>query len=232
MERAIEKICDIREIQKVKDRYQKSAVNYEKYIKLYNYFWQIFGFRYEQWRRKTIDALNPKEGHTVVDLGCGTGLNFLHLEKRVGSSGHIIGVDISNEMLAMSTKKIKKNNWRNISLINSDFNDYETPDKVDSIISTYSIGLGTNYKNTIEKSFQNLKPGGKFAILCFNDQNLSINAKIFLPFWLSCIQDYSKSTFAFNFKTPWDHIKEIFPKNSLQDFYGGLVYLALGIKSK
>ena len=230
MERAVEKIYDVYEMQEVKNRYQNSAMNYEKCIKLYNDLWQIFGFRYEQWRRKTIDALNLKEGHTVVDLGCGTGLNFFHLKKALGSSGCIIGVDISEEMLVMSKKKIKKNNWRNISLINSDFNGYETTDKVDAIISTYSIGLGTKYENAIEKSFQNLKQGGKFAVLCFNNQNLSIKAKIFVPFWLCCIQDYSQSTFTFNFKTPWDHIKEIFPKNNLQEFYGGLVYLVTGIK--
>ncbi len=62
--------------QEIINMYSKNASNYDQFIKLYNGFWQFFGFRYEHWRKKAISELNLNEGQIVVDLGCGTGLNF------------------------------------------------------------------------------------------------------------------------------------------------------------
>ena len=230
MKRAIVQNYDIYQTLEIKKRYQESARNYDKFIKTYAYLWKIFGFRYEQWREKTIQELNLKEGQTVIDLGCGTGLNFLHLEKKLGPSGHIYGVDISQAMLFEANKKITKNKWDNISLIKSDFNDFEFPGNVDAIISTYSIGLSKQYEDVVLKSFQNLKSNGKLSILGFKNQNLSAKAKIFLPFWLSCIKDYSSKSFKSDFTNPGNFVNEIFPKNKLIELYGGLVFLSIGTK--
>ena len=231
MNGAIVQNYDVCQTQEIKKRYQESARNYDKFLKTYSYLWRIFGFRYEQWREKTIQELNLKEGQTVIDLGCGTGLNFSHLEKKLGPSGHIYGVDISQAMLAEANKKIYKNGWDNISLIKSDFNYFEFSDRVDAIVSTYSIGLSKQYEDVIRKSFQNLKNHGRLGILGFKNQNLSTRAKIFLPFWLSCIKDYSSKSFKSNLTNPGNFVNEIFPKNTLIELYGGLVFLSIGIKN-
>ncbi|MFM9432783.1 class I SAM-dependent methyltransferase, partial [Arthrobacter sp. MP_2.3] len=46
-----------------------------------------------------IGALAPATGQQVLDIGCGTGLNFPLLQQRVGASGTIVGIDRSAEML-------------------------------------------------------------------------------------------------------------------------------------
>ena len=114
MKGAIVQNYGVYQTQEIKKRYQESARNYDKFIKTYSCLWRIFGFRYEQWREKTIEELHLKEGQTVIDLGCGTGLNFSHLEKKLGPSGHIYGVDISQAMLAQASKKITKNKSKNL----------------------------------------------------------------------------------------------------------------------
>lgn len=230
MKRAIEEFNGILPDTEIHSRYQNSAVNYDKYISLFGHFWKIFGFRYELWRKKAIEELNLKEGQTVLDLGCGTGLNFPILEKAVGKTGKIYGVDISKKMLRIAKEKINKNGWENIFLINSDYNRYESPNRVDAIVSTYSIGLSNSHQDSIQKSFQNLRCGGNLVVLGFKNQNLSVKAKLFLPFWLSCIQDYSYDFFKSDLKNPENIIKETFSHNKLKEFYGGLVFLSIGVK--
>jgi len=217
--------------QEIIDIYSKNASSYDQFIKLYNGFWQIFGFRYEYWRRKAISELNLNEGQVVVDLGCGTGLNFPYFEKLVGNSGRIIGVDISNSMLAMAKKRIKKNNWKNISLFLDDMANYKIPQGVDAIISTYSLGLSKSYDKVIQEAYHALKPDGKFVVLDFKDDNFSLRARTFLPFWLKCIKDYSALTVYFGSTHSWKSVKNYFAKSQLQEFFGGLSYLSVGIKT-
>ena len=212
------------------DIYSKIAPHYDQFIKLYNGFWQIFGFRYEDWRKKAISVLNLKEGQTVIDLGCGTGLNFPHINKLVGNSGQIIGVDISNSMLVMAKKRIEKNNWKNVSLFLDDMADYKIPQEVDAIISTYSLGLSKSFDKIIQNAYHALKPGGRLVVLGLKNENLSIGARVFLPFWLSCIKDYSEDTISLGATHPWKSVKKYFPESHRKEFFGGLVYLKVGIK--
>lgn len=216
--------------QEIIDIYNKNASNYDQFLKFYNGFWQFFGFRYEYWRKKAISELNLNEGHVVVDLGCGTGLNFPYFEKLVGHSGRIIGVDISNSMLAMAKKRIKKNNWKNISLFLDDMANYKIP-RADAIISTYSLGLSKSYDKVIQEAYHALKPDGKFVVLDFKNDYLSLRARTFLPFWLRCINDYSALTVDFGSTHPWKSVKNYFTKSHLQEFFGGLSYISVGIKT-
>ena len=59
----------------------------------------MIGFRLYHYRKLTIEFLDLKRGDTVVELGCGTGLNFPLLQQRIGDEGKIIGVDITDKML-------------------------------------------------------------------------------------------------------------------------------------
>jgi len=52
-----------------------------------------------RWRGAALEALHPRPGDTVLDLACGTGLNFRHIIKRTGREGRIVGVDFTRAML-------------------------------------------------------------------------------------------------------------------------------------
>ena len=52
-----------------------------------------------------INALAPTPGQQVLDIGCGTGLNFMLLQDRIGSNGTIVGIDRSAQMLRQARRR-------------------------------------------------------------------------------------------------------------------------------
>lgn len=74
-----------------------------------------------------VEALHLQKGDTVVEIGCGTGLNFSLLQDRIGPQGRIIGVDMTDAMLDQARARIAKHDWDNVELIQCDAGDYEFP---------------------------------------------------------------------------------------------------------
>ncbi|HSM29651.1 MAG TPA: class I SAM-dependent methyltransferase, partial [Woeseiaceae bacterium] len=83
-----------------------------------------------------IKALAAGRGDTVVEIGCGTGMNFPLLQAQIGSSGKIIGVDISKEMLKRAEKRVRDADWDNVELVHASATDYQFPHRVEGIIAT------------------------------------------------------------------------------------------------
>lgn len=96
--------------------YRGLADRYDRYAGV----WQLIGFRYTTYRRKAIRGLALQPGARVVDLGCGTGLNFPYPEQAVGPSGTIVGVDLTDAMLGQARQRVETNGWKNVRLLRSD----------------------------------------------------------------------------------------------------------------
>ncbi|WP_255545954.1 MULTISPECIES: class I SAM-dependent methyltransferase [unclassified Nesterenkonia] len=67
-----------------------------------------------------IELLELTAGEQVLDLGCGTGMNFPLLQDQVGPGGRIVGIDRSADMLAQARKKATRQGWDNVILIQAD----------------------------------------------------------------------------------------------------------------
>ncbi|WP_445189159.1 class I SAM-dependent methyltransferase [Pseudonocardia sp. Cha107L01] len=80
------------------------------------------------WRDRLVGMLAPRRGDTVIDVGCGSGLNFPALQAWVGPGGRIIGVDDSPRLLAVAARHVTGRGWRNVTLINSPAEQAELPD--------------------------------------------------------------------------------------------------------
>ena len=93
--------------------YRKRAVNYDLSANLY----YLIGFRVFKYRKLAVQKLQLKQGSTVVEIGCGTGLNFPLLVHAVGREGKVIGVDLTDKMLAMARARVAKNDWTNVELV-------------------------------------------------------------------------------------------------------------------
>lgn len=74
---------------------------------------------FEPWRHACVQRLALRPGDAVLDLGCGTGLSFDLLQRRIGPAGRIVGIEQSAEMLARARQRVQAEGWRNVELIHA-----------------------------------------------------------------------------------------------------------------
>jgi demethylmenaquinone methyltransferase/2-methoxy-6-polyprenyl-1,4-benzoquinol methylase len=122
-------------------------------------------------RKKSVDSLKLIDGNAVLDICCGTGLNFKILKNRIGETGRIIGVDLTSKMLKIAKSRCDKQNWRDIELVNSNILDFKTETICDCAISTAAIGMIPEYDKAIDIVMDNLKKDGRFVIVDFKMSN-------------------------------------------------------------
>lgn len=203
--------------------YRKRAGNYDITANLY----YLLGFREWAYRKMAVNALNLSLGDTVVEIGCGTGLNFPLLQKFVGSEGKLIGIDLTDDMLTQAKKRIDKNNWSNIEFVECDAATYKFPDGLDGIISTFAITLIPEYDQIIKNGSEALAPGKRFVILDFK---MPSNWLSFLaPLAVFIMSPFGVSIEMANRK-PWESMNKYFQYASITELYGGFTYIVTGRK--
>jgi len=152
------------ETKEVSRKYNKQSSRYDLFVNFFNLF-RPFGFDIPAWRLKAVQALDLKQGDTVVDIGCGTGLNFSLLHEVIGSDGKIIGVDLSEAMLDKARQRVADNNWKNVELVCTDATQFEYPDNLGGILSTLALILILDCGRVVSNGCQALAPGRSFSVM-------------------------------------------------------------------
>jgi demethylmenaquinone methyltransferase/2-methoxy-6-polyprenyl-1,4-benzoquinol methylase len=211
--------------QDIVEIYRKRAANYDFTANLY----YLIGYPEWRYRRRAIERLQLKAGDTVVELGCGTGLNFGLVQEKIGPEGKLIGVDLTDAMLEQAQQRVEQQGWENVELIQQDIAGYSFPEGVDAIYSTFALSLVPQAPEVIRRGARALNSNGHWSLLDFEIpekwpgwlvEAMLLLVKPFTPTeeWVS--------------RKPWPEIKAAMRRELdglvEQNYYLGMTYIISG----
>jgi demethylmenaquinone methyltransferase/2-methoxy-6-polyprenyl-1,4-benzoquinol methylase len=177
-------------------------------------------------RARGAGWLDLEKGDRVLEIGCGTGRNFRHLQQAVGPQGRIYGVDLSAGMLQRARALCERQGWRNVALVQGDAAEFTAPEPLDGILFGFSYNTMPHHREVLDCALQQLRPGGRIVIM---DGKLprGFGERLLLPFslWLM------KSTMLGNpLIKPWHDLARVTKGFEMEEFLFGSWYVCRGSK--
>jgi SAM-dependent methyltransferase len=125
----------------------------------------------------------------VLDLGSGGGIDVLLSASRVGPTGFVYGVDMTEEMLELAEGNRKKAGVTNVAFLKGRIEEIPLPaNTVDVVISNCVINLAADKSLVLNDAFRVLKPGGRFAVAdVVSDGPVPAALRQSMEAWVGCI---------------------------------------------
>jgi arsenite methyltransferase len=129
------------------------------------------------------------DGETVLDLGSGAGADILIAARRVGPSGRAIGLDMTDEMLALARQNAGEAGLENVEFHKGYIEQIPLPDEtVDVVISNCVLNLSGDKPRVIREAARVLRAGGRFAISdVVADEDMDEATRADMRKWTGCI---------------------------------------------
>lgn len=188
---------------------------------------------YRAARREAVRQLALKPGERVLDLACGTGVNFSLLQAAVGDAGLVISVDYSQGMLDQARRKIAAHGWGNVILHQADAADLSpawlaehvpaAAGGVDAVLITLGLSVIPGWQAALRGAVAVLRPGGRLVVM--DGKRLEGWKRLFQPVvWL-----IELLAGADTWRRPWEWMAEHLMDVKMDDsFLFGTVYVAAG----
>lgn len=133
------------------EQYRRAAPGYDRHMR-----------RFDRWRRLAVERLELEPGDAVIDVACGTGLNFRLLQDRIGENGRLIGIDLSPDMLAHARERVAAHGWKNITLIKAAVEDANFDSGADVALFSFTHDV-LQSPAAVANVVSHLKPGASVA---------------------------------------------------------------------
>ena len=191
-------LCGGREMGTPEDAKTRAATTYnaasDHYDDPTNSFWERFG-------RRTVERLDLSPGARILDVCCGSGASAIPAAQAVGPKGFVLGVDLSDDLLALARTKARSLGLKNIVFRTGDMLDPGLPESdFDAVICVFGIFFVPDMEAAARGLWRLVRPGGKLAITTWG-------SRFFEPmntaFWNSVREVRPDLYKGFN---PWDRV--------------------------
>ena len=190
---------------------------------------------YFESRKKAVELLDLESGQTLLDVACGTGANFKHIQA-ANHEVKIYGTDFSSGMLKKGQNLIEKNGWTNVTLFQADARKL-SPDFIqkqinkdqpfDRIICALGLSVIPDWNDVLDKLLLLLKENGKIVIVDVFAEKRGFNT------WL--VEKFAKADLD---RRIWQTLKDKTSNFELEYMpvkeskVGGKLFVAVGNKTK
>jgi ubiquinone/menaquinone biosynthesis C-methylase UbiE len=170
-----------------------------------------------------VEQLPARPGDTVLDVGCGTGLCLPLLQRKVGPSGTIVGIDASTQMLDVAGARVAEHGWDNVQLL-------AAPVAQAPINRTADTALFCAVHDVLQSPaalahvFAHLRPG---AAVAATGGKWPPTWNVVLRAWVADLHAPFISDFT-GFDQPWRLLAGYLPDLQVTELGGGAGYVAVG----
>jgi ubiquinone/menaquinone biosynthesis C-methylase UbiE len=178
---------------------------------------------FRRWRELVVERLPAGPGDTVLDVGCGTGLCLPLLQRKVGPSGTIVGIDASAQMLEVAGGRVAEHDWDNVHLVAAPVAQAPISLAADAALFC-AVHDVLQSPDALANVFDHLRPGAAVAAIggkwppTWNVALRAWVAELHRPF----ISDFT------GFDRPWRLLAGFVPDLSVTELGAGGGYLAVG----
>lgn len=119
-------------------------------------------------RRRAVQRLELRPDSRVLEVGCGTGLNFAYILERLDPQrGRLVGLDFSADMLEKAQARCQRRGWSQVELLQADATQLEMHQTFDAILFAYSLTMIPDWPAALQRARTHLAPGGRLVVLDF-----------------------------------------------------------------
>jgi SAM-dependent methyltransferase len=176
-------------------------------------------------RQKAVELLDLEVGDRVLDVGCGPGGSFPYLVHAVGQSGQVVGVEISPEISINARRRIAKNGWRNVQVIEAAARDVHLTGLFDGLLMFAAADVYAS-EEALENIFPHLRENARVA---------AFGAKLSSKGLGSILNPFLRMLFNLSFSTtprpdyePWKILAKRVKKLDVEEYFFGLMFLTSG----
>ena len=174
--------------------------------------------------REAVKRLRLSPQQIVLDVACGTGLNFQAIQERIGQSGWLIGVDLSPEMLTVARQRVDAAGWQNVALVEAAAEDVRLDREPDAVLFSFAHDV-LRSPAALDNLLGQVRPGSRVV---------SAGGK-WPPRWAVPVHAYVRwqaprfVTTMEGFDRPWTLLAERVPNLEVKQRSLGGAYVAWGL---
>lgn len=177
-------------------------------------------------RRGAAEQMGLRGDSSVLEVGCGTGLNFRFVQERIDPQrSKLVGLDFSQDMLRVAEKRVAAAGWPNVELVHGDATQLRLGRQFDAILFGYSLTMIPDWRAALRCAREHLKPAARLVVLDFG------RFAGWGPFggimrgWLRLNHVETLAPYV-------EYMRELFPNLEVSQWLGGYCFTAVGRRAE